>query len=632
MVKPQGLRLSTKYLLVLMPMVLALAVPGLSMIVYYETRSHEETLTTRIGNQAGRVAAAFARHDAYGNPKLARDFLASLAADRAFLCAEVQEETTASPVAAVPAPMGCNGESGEHQLTLAIDREGIYTLHVRFTDSELVEADNVRHSLTILVVVFSFLFATIAAAFGFRRIVTRPLERLLHAIRRNTETGERTPIEVTNSDEFGVVAAAYNDLLELELEREKALKISNQALRVSQDEFKRLNAGLEERVRARTAELRVRELALTHSEQRFKDFAQASSDWYWEMDKDLRFSYFSDRFTEVTGVDPSLLLGKTREETGVPNVDPDEWQRHLGALRDRRPFRNFIHPRQKPDGTTVWLSVNGVPYADHNGEFKGYRGTGNEITDLVEARREAESASRAKSDFLANMSHELRTPLNAILGYAGLLKEEAAERQDQHLREDLSKIENAGRQLLGMVNDILDISKIEANMMQVSLDHVDLKELIDETVDTVQPVVAQNGNTLRIDSVADLRTIVTDRQKLRQILLNLLSNAAKFTHSGEIHLLVRHDGNDELRFEVDDTGIGMTGNQLAKIFDPFVQGDSATSKNFGGTGLGLALCNQFTQLLGGRLDVQSTEGVGTRFVVIVPIRHADTLPALGEIA
>lgn len=629
---PQGLRLFTKYLLVLIPVFLALAVPGLSVIVSYETRGHEETLTTRIGNQAARAAAAFARHGAYTNPTLARDILASLAADRAFLCAEVRERKSAGLVAAVPAPMGCKGQNSKHQLKFDIDHAGTYTLDVQFTNSELVEAARVRNTLTVLVVVFAFICATFAAAFGFRRIVTRPLQQLLLTIRQSTETGERMPIEVTSTDELGVVAAAYNELLELELEREKALKISNQALRMSQDEFKRLNANLEERVRERTAELRARELALTQSEQRFKDFAQASSDWYWEMDKDLRFSYFSDRFIEVTGVDPSVLLGKTREETGVPNVDPDEWQRHLDALHSHRPFRNFIHPRQKPDGTTVWLSINGVPYADHKGEFKGFRGTGNEITDLVEARREAESANRAKSDFLANMSHELRTPLNAILGYADLLKEEAASRQDHDLRGDLSKIENAGRQLLGMVSDILDISKIEANMMDVSLEVVNLNDLIDETVDTVQPMVAKNGNTLRTDIQANVQTIVTDAQKLRQILLNLLSNAAKFTQSGEIRLLVRQDGDNDLRFEVADTGIGMTEEQLAKIFDPFVQGDSSTSKNFGGTGLGLALCNQFTQLLGGRLDVQSTEGVGTQFRIQMPVHHTDELTALSALA
>lgn len=624
--------LFTKYLAVLVPVFLLLAVPGLTAIVFFELRTHSETLSSRMGNQAARASAAFVRHGAQSDPSLARDLLAPLAADRAFLCAEIRRQGQSGFLAAIPAKIGCLKQNSENRLDMEIDDDGQYSLTVLFSDAEIAEAAKLRQTLTILVVVFAFFFATVAAALCFRQIVTRPLHKMVLAIRRNADSGERVPVELSSSDELGVVAAAYNELLDREIERERALKESNRALHLSQAEFKRLNADLEERVRTRTAELHARGAALSDSEQRFRDFAQASSDWYWEMDADLRFSYFSDRFTEVTGVDVSLLLGKTREETGVPDVDPEQWQRHLDALHNRRPFRNFIHPRQKQDGSTVWLSINGVPYRNSDGQFMGFRGTGNEITDLVEARREAESASRAKSDFLANISHELRTPLNAIIGYSQLLREEARESHAWQLTDDLSKIDDAGRQLLELVNNILDISKVEANMMQVNLGHVDLNDLIDETVDTVQPLVAQNGNTLRTDNAADLGTVVTDGQKLRQILLNLLSNAAKFTHSGDIHLLVRRDGGNEVRFEVADNGIGMTDEQLAKVFDPFVQGDSSTSKNFGGTGLGLSLCNRFTQLLGGRLDVESTEGVGTRFGISVPVRHTVEFAAGSKVA
>jgi PAS domain S-box-containing protein len=364
-------------------------------------------------------------------------------------------------------------------------------------------------------------------------------------------------------------------------------------------------------------------IALSNSEQRFKDFAKASSDWYWEMDETLRFSYFSDRFTEITGVDTSLLLGKTREETGVPDVDPDEWRRHLDALHNQRPFRNFIHPRQKPDGTTAWLSINGVPYANSDGQFMGFRGSGNDITDLVKARRDAESASRAKSDFLANMSHELRTPLNAIIGYAELLQEDARENHDRQLLDDLSKIDNAGRQLLELVNNILDISKIEANMMEASFDRVALDALFDGVADTMGLAVAKKGNTLYIENNADPSTLYTDSQKLRQILLNLLSNAAKFTTEGDIRLSVDHDGDDCLRFRVTDTGVGMSADQLGRILDPFTQADSSVAQKYGGTGLGLTITKSFAELLGGRLDVESELGKGSRFTISLPIHQVD---------
>ena len=615
--------LFAKYLSVLVPVFLLLAVPGLTAIVYFELRTHEETLSSRMGNQAARASAAFVRHNAQTNPSLTRDLLAPLAADRAFLCAEIRQQGQREFVAAVPAKIGCRQQDSENRLDMEIDDDGQYTLTVQFSDAEIVEVTRLRQTLMILVVVFAFLFATTAAALCFRQIVTRPLQNLVLAIKKNTVGGERVPVEVTSSDELGVVAMAYNELLDREIEREQTLKETNRALSISKDEFKRLNADLEERVRSRTAELHDRGIALSNSEQRFKDFAKASSDWYWEMDETLRFSYFSDRFTEVTGVDTSLLLGKTREETGVPDVDPEQWHRHLDALHNQRPFRNFIHPRQKPDGTTAWLSINGVPYANSDGRFMGFRGTGNDITDLVKARRDAEAASRAKSDFLANMSHELRTPLNAIIGYAELLREDARENDDRQLLNDLSKIDNAGRQLLELVNNILDISKIEANMMEASFDHVALDALFDEVAETIGPAVAEKGNTLYVENNADPSTLYTDSQKLRQILLNLLSNAAKFTTEGDIRLSVDHDGDDCLRFRVTDSGVGMSEDQLARVFEPFVQGESSTSKKYGGTGLGLALCKRFTKLLGGQLEAESHEGAGTRFTIVLPIHQAE---------
>ena len=174
------------------------------------------------------------------------------------------------------------------------------------------------------------------------------------------------------------------------------------------------------------------------NEERLRYFADASSDWFWEMDENLRFSYFSDRFTEITGVAERALLGKTRQDTGIPDIDEAVWQAQLDDLAARRPFRHFTHPRTKTDGSVVWLSINGVPTFDEHGRFTGYSGTGSAVTDQVlaaealvaakeqaelEARRaesavkEAEGANQAKSDFLANMSHEIRTPMNGVVPF-----------------------------------------------------------------------------------------------------------------------------------------------------------------------------------------------------------------------
>jgi len=618
-----------KFLLVLVPVFLALTVPGLVLLVHSEAHNEQEALASRIGNQAARVAASLERHDGPANALLARDLLAFLAADNAFVCAEFRVRGSGQVLAAAPPNLGCHNQNSTQRLELAVGEDGAHTLVVQFSDAEIVEARKLHRSIDFSMLGIGFVVAVVAASLVFRFIVSKPLGQMLAAIRKNSETGERTTIKVTGNDELARVIVAFNDMLQREDEREEILKETNEKLRASQQEFKQLSRDLEKRVDERTMELAHREAALFDSEQRFRDFAKASSDWYWEMDENLRFSYFSDRFAEVAGIDASALLGKTREETGIPNVDPMQWQRHLDALANRQPFRNFVHPRVKQNGDTVWLSINAVPYFDREGNFKGFRGTGNDATELVEAQRsaeqtrqEAERANRAKSDFLANMSHELRTPLNAIIGYAELLQEEAADQQDRQLFDDLSKVHSSARHLHGLVNDILDLSKIEADKMEINLDEVDITALLAEVADAVRPLVTGKANSFHIDNATKVTTFVTDSQMLRQALLNLLGNAAKFTQAGKIRLTVDQDDQDWLRFEVSDTGIGMSQEQIDRVFEPFTQGDSSISKNYGGTGLGLSLCRRFAELLSGKLSVESNEGAGTRFTLALPIRQA----------
>ena len=243
-----------------------------------------------------------------------------------------------------------------------------------------------------------------------------------------------------------------------------------------------------------------------------------------------------------------------------------------------------------------------------------------------QARRSeaAESANRAKSEFLANMSHELRTPLNAIIGYSELLQEEAKDRNDDMLIDDLSKVRNAGNHLLGLICNILDLSKVEAGKMDLDLQETHLDELLRGVGDTIQPLIAKNGNAFEVTNSAAVTQLTTDSQKLSQSLLNLLGNAAKFTRDGEVRLEVTQEPMGWLNFSVCDTGIGMNTDQLNKILEPFTQGDTSTTKKYGGTGLGLAITKRFAELLGGRLDVESGPGKGSRFTISLPIRHAGT--------
>ena len=246
--------------------------------------------------------------------------------------------------------------------------------------------------------------------------------------------------------------------------------------------------------------------------------------------------------------------------------------------------------------------------------------------DLRVAMERAEQANRTKSSFLANMSHELRTPLNAIIGYSEMLAEDAADSGNVESVADLQKIQSAGKHLLALINDILDISKIEAGKMELFLETFDVDSLIQSVEVTIKPLVEKNGNTLRIEKSAGLGSIHADATKTRQVLLNLLSNATKFTSKGNVTLRASRvvlDGDELIRFEVADSGIGMTQEQLGRLFQAFSQADASTSRKFGGTGLGLVISRRFCQSMGGDITVTSEPGRGSTFVATIPTTVID---------
>jgi signal transduction histidine kinase len=242
-----------------------------------------------------------------------------------------------------------------------------------------------------------------------------------------------------------------------------------------------------------------------------------------------------------------------------------------------------------------------------------------------EARKLADAANRTKSIFLANMSHELRTPLNAIIGYSEMLQEECADLGQKDFLPDLERIQAAGKHLLGLISDILDLSKIEAGKMALFVEEFDVAGLVDEVAATVHPLVSRNANQLVVAGTAQVGRMKADQTKVRQALFNLLSNASKFTEKGTIRLEVqRTEGS--ISFVVTDTGIGITPEQLGRLFEVFSQADNSTAKKYGGTGLGLALSRKFCQLMGGNLHVTSRLGEGSTFTVTLPLEVVDDRP------
>jgi len=362
----------------------------------------------------------------------------------------------------------------------------------------------------------------------------------------------------------------------------------------------------------------------------------------------------------MLGVESGDLLGATLAEISHPEdaqADNEQlFELYLGRRSHVRFERRFV----AEDGTTVWTEVSAFRYRtpesneqrtvafiedirerkrieeerramfERLDELVAQRTAALEQeiaerkrteTQLSKAMRAAESANLAKSQFLASMSHELRTPLNAVIGYSEMLIEEAEDAGSEDFIPDLERIRNAGKHLLGLINDILDLSKVEAGKIELYIETVELKQLIDEVMATIQPLAGNKGNELELVIDTELELFETDHTRVRQILFNLLSNACKFTDEGKVSLHIRdlvNQGRTWLAFDVADTGLGIKPEQLDKLFKPFTQADASTSRRFGGTGLGLSISESFAKLLGGRIAVSSEYGVGSTFSLWLP--------------
>jgi len=344
------------------------------------------------------------------------------------------------------------------------------------------------------------------------------------------------------------------------------------------------------------------------------------------LDPDLRVRMYNRAFRDlwIDGRDVVRVGAGMREvlealrPTGLHGVPDDRWQSYVERrLVDIRGAD--VPPREwhRPDGRVLKYEAVALPdgsrmltYFDLT-ELKHVEG------ELRAAKEQAEMASRAKSDFLASMSHELRTPLNAIIGITEMLKEDAEADGDTHLDDALGRVLRAGRLLLQLINEILDLAKIEAGKLELQLEQVEIRSLLEDVVDTAKPLAEKHANILRLEVPSELGRGTIDPMRLRQILLNLLSNACKFTEQGEVSLVAtREDRHFELR--VRDTGIGIDADQMPSLFQEFHQAGIAKQRKYGGTGLGLAISRRLVTLMGGEINARSEKGKGSEFIVRLP--------------
>jgi len=425
----------------------------------------------------------------------------------------------------------------------------------------------------------------------------------------------------------------------------------------------------EQRVQALVVD---RTQALKVSERRIQDMADVSADWFWETDEDLRFVYLSERFEQVTGLQPELFMNRTRvEAAGIDIYDIDDsWRAHLDALESRSAFTDFRYTMPKGNGKVKFLSISGKPVFAENGKFLGYRGSGRDVTveeraqhnlkesesrlhryvEELEVSRQyleentaeiaelaeqyaiekdrAEASEKSKSEFLASMSHEIRTPMTGVMGFADMLLDSNLAKED---REKVIKIKSATQSLLTIINDILDLSKLEAGRLEMENLDFNLRYTIEEVLDLVRERAKAKNINLRMVYPRDIPDGINgDPTRIRQILINLIGNAVKFTHIGEVTVEVQLDGDDEhqmLRVSVVDTGIGISGANSEKLFVDFTQADASISRRYEGTGLGLSISKRLIELMKGVIWVDSQEGVGSNFSFRLPY-----IPATSDVS
>ena len=663
--------LSIKRKLMLITMVtssLALLVASVGFLLY-DLTSFRARMSHDLITQAEILGTTSIGPLAFQDEKAASDILAALKAkddtvaaaiyapDGTLFAAYRREDARTYQLPSRPEKSGFQFADNYMEVfhTIRLQGEALGTLYIA-SDTRHLSARLTRYTGIVAVLMLGAALVAFVLSSRLQTVISEPilaLERTMRSV--STQKNFAVRAEKASDDEVGELIEGFNAMLAEIQQRDEALQGANEDLQTrtheleqeiterlrAQEELKELNATLEQRVAERSAAAEQRTVELARSQEALEKQTRILQSILDSMSEGVIVADEEGRFILVNPAAEDILRVR------LTDAPTGEWASRYGFYlpdmitpypTDAFPLVQairghaveaadvFVSHAAVPEG--IWLSLNATPLKDEEGVLHNGVAVFRNITvhkraeeQLLKAKEAAENANRAKSQFLANMSHELRTPLNAIIGYSEMLQEQAlASAQDESVA-DLQKIHSAGKHLQSLIDDILDLSKIEAGKMDLFIENFDVAGMIDDVVITIQPLVEKSGNTLQTDYSDALGQMRGDMTKVRQILFNLLSNACKFTRNATISLKASRrmtDNREWVYFRVSDTGIGMTPEQVDRLFQEFTQGDASTTRKYGGTGLGLAISRRFCEMMDGDIAVESALGEGSTFTFRIP--------------